>query len=428
MDSWTGEVEDSDEEVDGGFAATLQEHVDDGTVPEIPEIDLVDGIDDVDDESLLKQAYRQLTGNGHDEMENIVKNRLHDLDAAIPEPETEQGSLDETTDDPEEEDSGEEAAEPDVTRLDEEDDQSGTDEEETDESEPEPTSGPPEPTNAMTPSQVADLDRRWKILTFGPPKLFKTHFGFTMPEPIAFLDLEGKADDVASKFEDKEMRVWQPKRMEAEPDTKFRRAKKALDEALEWLEWHHEHNDEVGTVVVDSISLLWEWAQIHHKIENYPMKDEDDIELSSNFKSSAESDWAVIKEYHNAEFRERITDSPFHFYWTAMERVDFEETLNEDDNNRIMESTGEPKNDYKADTIIHARSHPEHEKAGDLVGSNFTDNRFVGLPRPTFPKLRDAIEQIEEAEASDQDISRAELAEEIGVEAVIRYNPQRYDG
>jgi hypothetical protein len=263
-------------------------------------------------------------------------------------------------------------------------------------------------------------------MVWGPPKLFKTHFAYTMPEPIAFLDLEGKADDLAKKFTGKNIQIWQPKDMEADPDTKFRRAKKALHEALNWLDWYRENEGKVGTIVVDSMSLMWEWAQFHHKIENYPLKDPEEVDLSANFQSSQESDWSIVKEYHNGEFRELITDSPYHFYWTAMERVSFEKTFDDDDNRQIMEPRGEPNNDYKADTVIRARKDSERGKVGDLVGSNFTDNVFVGLRKPTFPTVKDAIERIENAEAGSSDVSRSQMADDIDAEAIIDFDPQMY--
>ncbi|PHQ43924.1 hypothetical protein Z052_01940 [Halorubrum sp. C191] len=285
---------------------------------------------------------------------------------------------------------------------------------------------PPTPSSAISVEQAAERDRRWKIMAWGPPKLFKTHMGFTMPEPVAFLDLEGKADDIAHKFTNREVQIWQPKSMTAEPDTKFRRTRKALDEALEWLDWHREKRGVTGSIVVDSMSLMWEWAQTHHILENYKLKDPEEVELSANFNSSQESDWQVIKEYHNGEFRGRIVDSPYHFYWTAMERVDFEETFEDEQDRQYYEPKGEKNNPYKADTILRARKDDDSGKVGDLVGSNFTDNVFVGMEKPTFPKVRDAVNRIEEAESSDEPVAVDELADAIEAETIIDHDPQVY--
>lgn len=448
MSSWTGDVDDSEEsesddqeesQEEQDFEERFLEAVEEGSLTDIGELELLEGIEEVEDEDALRQAFLSLGG----EKQNIVKNRIEDLTGESPEEEesSEDDSEEEESDsssgwggsevDDEEDDAEDsEAAQPSIESAEEIEEQSEEEDSESDEDgaeEPESdSSGPPKPSNAISPAEAAERDRRWKIMVWGPPKLFKTHFAYTMPEPVAFLDLEGKADDLAKKFKDKNVQIWQPKSMEAEPDTKFRRALKALNEALEWLDWHRENEGQTGTIVVDSMSLMWEWAQVHHKLENYPLKDEDEVELSSNFNSSQESDWAVIKEYHNGEFREKITDSPYHFLWTAMERVNFEQTFEEGSDVQIMEPTGEPKNDYKADTIIHARKDPDRGKVGDLTGSNFTDNVFVGLKKPTFPKVRDAVEAIERAESSENPKSRSELAKEIDAETIIDYDPQTY--
>lgn len=437
MSSWTGDVDDDEESEDEEdsqeeqtFEETFLEAVESDSISEIPELDLLEGIEEVDDEEALRKAWLDLDG----ERESIVENRIEELTGQSPSEENEadeDGAEEQESDSSgwggsgsEESDESTDDPEPEINSGEEMEEEADTDDSDSDESVEETTGGPPEPSNAMTLEEASEKSRRWKIMVWGPPKLFKTHFAYTMPEPIAFLDLEGKADDLAQKFAGKEIRIWQPNEMEAEPDTKFRRAKKALDEAIEWLDWHRKENGEVGTIVVDSMTLVWEWAQTHHKLENYPLKDEDEVELSANFKSSQESDWAVIKEYHNGEFREKITDSNYHFYWTAMERESFEETFGDEENRRFMEPKGEPDNDYKVDTEIHARKDKDRGKVGDLIGSNYVDNMFVGLKKPTYPKVRDAIQRIEEAEVAEDPVSRSKLADEIEAEAIIDYDPQ----
>lgn len=445
MNSWTGDTDDSDESEGEPETAEIPDFVKTfekavrgpGSPNDIDELQYVKHLDEVDDEELLREAWLQLDG----EESNLVKNRIEELGGDVPDPESSDGDDSEeqtgdgwggSSDDEEDTDSDEaqpsvkggEELEGEQEEQDEEPPQTSAD------SDSQESDGPPEPASAVTPSQAADWERRWKMMVWGPPKLFKTHLSFTMPEPIAFIDCEGKADDIAAKFENKDIRIWQPKRMSAEPDTKFRRAKKALDEALEWLDWYWENEDKRGTIVVDSMTQMWEWAQVHHKLENYPVKAKEgklaDIELSANFGSSQESDWGIVKEYHNGEFRDRITDSPFHFCWTAMEREAFQKTFEDEDNRRFMEPKGEPDNDYKADTVIRARKDTDKGKVGDLVGSNFTDNVFVGLTKPTFPKVKAAVEAIADAEASPDSVDRSELAKEVGAEAIINSDPQLY--
>jgi hypothetical protein len=465
--SWTDDTADAEEsdESDGSteeetgsaFELELKKAArGSDSMSDIGELQLVNNLEEIDDVQLLKDAWIETSG----EKANLIKNRVEELDGEMPEESSdesddgsegepdsgeEQQTLEESTEEAEEDDSDDsgsgwggssdesgessEAAQPSVESMGEMEDDSPEEEEETEETSSQPASGgPPAPSSSVSVQEAAERDRRWKVMVWGPPKLFKTHFCYTMPGPIAYLDLEGKADDLARKFSDKEVQIWQPKDMTAEPDTKFRRAKKALDEALEWLDWWKENEDRTGTIVVDSMSLVWEWAQIHHKIENYPLKEPEDIDLSANFQSSQESDWAVVKEYHNGEFRERITDSDYHFAWTAMERVDFEKTFDDDssDSAQFMEPRGESTNHYKADTVIRARKDSERGKVGDLVGSNFTDNVFVGMKKPTFPKVRDAVEAIEKAESSENSQSKSTIADQIDAETIIDYDPQMY--
>lgn len=441
MSSWTNDVDDSEESGDEesqevSFRMEFAEKVAAEDAGEISEIDLMEGIDEVEDEDILRRGWLLLDG----ERQRIIENRIEDLTGIRPGEESDDEESDDSNswggtpiDETDEEESSDsaidsKAPEPSIESAEEIEAEEQGGEEESPENQSsgisEQSGAPPSSSNGLSIDEVTSGDRRWKIMVWGPPKMFKTHFAFTMPEPIAFIDCEGKVGDLARKFPDTEVRIWQPKSMSAEPDTKFRRAKKALDEALEYLDWYRRNEGEIGTIVVDSMSLMWEWAQFHHKIENFPLKDPESIELSSNFNSSQESDWAIIKEYHNGEFREKITDSPYHFYWTAMEREAFSETLEDEDNRQFYEPRGEPNNDYKVDTEIRARKDKDRGKVGDLIGSNYVDHSFIGLERPTFPRVRDAVRRIEDGERKSE--SRNQIAQDIGAETIIDYDPQVY--
>ena len=264
----------------------------------------------------------------------------------------------------------------------------------------------PMPSGAMTLQEAAELERRWKIMVWGPPGLFKSHFCYTAPEPIAFLDLEGKADDIAGKFEGKRVAIWQP--------SDYYEAQDALEEALTWLEQVMDEEDKRGTIVVDSMSEMWDWAQFAYVQEAYPMDDPEE-KLKDVFKNLSIGDWKWIKNKHNAEFRQRITDSPFHFVWTAGEKedVDMESGASE------IRAEGEKNNKHKADTIIHARKDSKGVKVGDMVKSNFTDRLFRGLERPTFDRVVEAVRVIEDAETNPGDYTVGDIKETVGVEVVM---------
>lgn len=268
------------------------------------------------------------------------------------------------------------------------------------------------PEGAMSIDEMNERERQWKMLVWGPPGLFKSHFAYSMPEPIAYIDLEGKAQDISHKFGDKEIYFWQP--------DDFRGAQEALAEGLDFLEAYKKEHGDTGTVVIDSMSLAWEWAKTAYKKESYPMKSEEDLKevtLSSNMGSSQESDWQHIKGMHNSEFRHWMTDSEFHFLWTAGETEDYASVMSgdSDSNGTPMTDDGEKNNAHKADSIIRARYGDDGTKVGDLVKSNFTDNKFRGLERPTFDKVTDTIEDIEEAESSASN-KQSKLESEHGVE------------
>lgn len=277
--------------------------------------------------------------------------------------------------------------------------------------------GPPTFSNAMSVDQAAAVDRRWKILVWGPPGLFKSHFCYSAPDPIAYIDLENKAHDIAGKFSDKEIQIWQP--------DDFDGAQEALSEALEYLDWWRETESKTGTIVVDSMSVAWEWAQTKYKSESYPMKDNKDVSLSANIGDSKESDWVHIKGMHNDEFRKVITESPYHFVWTAGAKEDYQSVFSgeAESGTTPMTDDGEKNNVHKVDSIIRARYNDNGEKVGDMTKSNFTDNKLQNLKRPTFSKFVDAVERIEEAEAADDSVSRSELNGEIDAE-IIRGKPE----
>lgn len=270
----------------------------------------------------------------------------------------------------------------------------------------------PIPDSGTSVGQLAERDRRWKIMVWGRPGLFKTHFACTMPEPVALVDLEGKAQDTAGKFRDREIVVWEP--------GDFREAQAHLQDALEWLESYQNATGKTGTIVVDSMSLAWEWAQTAYKTEAYPMTPNEDVTLTSNLGNSQEADWPHIKGMHNSEFRRLMIESDFHICWTAGEQEDYERVLskNVDVDGKPMTDEGEKNNQHKADSVLRARYDDERGKVGDLVKSNFTDNKFVGMKKPTFPKFEQSIEGIEEAEADPDGVERSELNQQFDLEVI----------
>ena len=81
--------------------------------------------------------------------------------------------------------------------------------------------------NAMDVNEASEQESQHKIMCWSDEGQGKTHFGYTMPDPICFIDTENKADDIAHKFEDKDVYIWQPE--------DFDEACQHRDEALNFL-------------------------------------------------------------------------------------------------------------------------------------------------------------------------------------------------
>lgn len=268
--------------------------------------------------------------------------------------------------------------------------------------------------NAMDTSEAAEQPYLWRILGWAEPGKGKTHFGYTMPQPVCIIDTEGKAHNLASKFEDKVTYIWQP--------DDYDEARDALDEAIEVLHKYLEKGHR-GTIVVDSMSEMWEWSKQKYVSKAYQGKTLDEVNLSSNMGRSGESDWKVIKRYHNKRFREVMIDTPFHFYWTAMQTDDYEAIMEGDEGNP-KKPVGERDNAYKVDQILRFVEGPDGEPIGQLQKNGLSKYSYTGLRYPTFDKHQQVCEEIRDLEDEGKD----PMLEEVlgGDVQVIEGNPGRW--
>lgn len=259
--------------------------------------------------------------------------------------------------------------------------------------------------DALTTEEAAGLGHRWKIMTWGPPGLFKTHFGWTMPEPICYIDTEWKAHDIAHKFEDRITLLFQPRG--------YSEAKQALHNSIDVLDRFYDESGAVGTIVVDSMSIMWDWAQQHYVDEWFPdAQDVADVEFKSAMQSKdGAGDWKQIKRYHNNDFREVMLDTPYHLYWTATPTEDYSAVISDDLNYTPMRPAGEKDNVHKVDQIIRARRTDDGVPVGDLYKPGIVRYGYRGLEYPTFPKHREVIEDILDAEAKDEPVPVDEITD-----------------
>lgn len=261
--------------------------------------------------------------------------------------------------------------------------------------------------DAISHEEAKDREYKWRILVWGEPRVGKTHFCYTAPPPVAFIDTEGKGDSISHKFEfdDDKFAMWQP--------DDYDEAMKALDQALSFLEYWKEKG-EIGSLVVDSISIMWEWSKQKYVEDFYPGRDIDDVNLTSGFGGS-NSDWKIIKKYHNKDFRQPMLDSDFNLIWTAMAEEDYSRKLEEGLPYAPDKPAGEKSNRYKVTDVLRIVEDDKGIPTGMLEKTGLTKYRYSGLKYPTFDKHRTTIEEIETSELEDTPPEEMELTHEVKV-------------
>lgn len=244
--------------------------------------------------------------------------------------------------------------------------------------------------SAVSREQAAAAEKERSMLVWGPEGSGKTHVAHSAPEPIAYIDTEGKASELASKF-DKEIVYWEA--------TNYDQAEDALDEAIDLLDAYAEHGV-MGTIVVDSMTKMWEYAKVSWAKLAYQTDKLSEV----NFKSAlqGEDDWKQIKARHNEEFRDRILDLPYHAVFTAGRKENYD--YDGSDFQTRWQPDGERWNKYAVKEVVNLRVGPDGKTVGDLRKAARTRYSFVGLEWPTWDKIYDAIDRISEAEQQPGDV------------------------
>lgn len=426
-DGWGSDIStsDTDEETTSkpsGFTETLERAVDNGSLESIEESQFGLQLQKVESEDLLKQAHRIAVRS---DVKDYLEMRLHSFGADPEELEnnSETGTPDEPIDVPdtgEKPDSGDSVAATDG---------SGATEKspfESDEAESESEASTEEPSTATTEEpdtddtgvekdpfadlaegsvsrqEAADSDTLWRVMPWGREETGKTHFSLTMPRPVAYIDTEQKADDLAGKF-DGTIRFW-----EVEDYSEALEAVKAAEEYLgAWL----EERGRRGTIVVDSMSDMWEWSQEEYVSRYYPTEDSaGDVSFSSAMEGGAD-DWKEIKRLHNKQFRRRLIETDFHLCLPSKATEAYSEVIEGEASKPPDKPSGEKENVYKVNHVLHLRK-TDDGREGTLEKSGLTKYGFRGLEDPTFPKLREVVEDIREAEESDSNVPLGQVTSE----------------
>jgi hypothetical protein len=226
-----------------------------------------------------------------------------------------------------------------------------------------------------------------------------------MPGPVCIIDTENKADDIAHKFSDKEFFIWQP--------SDFDEAVEMRDEALSLLSEYESQTGERGTLVVDSMAVMWEWSQHKYIDEWYPNTAPDKVNLDLQ-------DWPKIKDYHNKTFRKPIEECDFNVCWTATRKDDVGAAIESDGDVTPDKPGGETNNAYKVNSIVRLYLNQNGVPVGDLQKSGLVRFKYLGLRRPTFDKHTEIVNRIEEIEASGADTVQ-EVADAFDLDYDIQF-------
>jgi len=120
--------------------------------------------------------------------------------------------------------------------------------------------------------------RGLKIGIYGDYATGKTHFGLTAPEPIYIIDTEMGSAPLAHLFEGKDVKVL---------DVAEKDGTKSYQKIVEAVEYISQQED-VGTVILDSITDLWEFSQEFAKVNIFKIKPEQRL--------AQQWDWGVINK------------------------------------------------------------------------------------------------------------------------------------
>lgn len=268
--------------------------------------------------------------------------------------------------------------------------------------------------NVMTADEAAEKETRYTMMVWADPGQGKTHFTMTAPSPVVVIDTEGKADELAHKFRDvgqyDDPYIFQP--------TDYDESLDALHDALDILDAFRKEEGVIGTLAVDSMSVMWGWSQQKYVDKFYPGQDVEEVDFDSAI-GGGQSDWKQIKRYHNVKFRQPMLDAPYHLIWTAMREDDYEERMK--GNRDADKPAGEKENIYKVDEMIRIKEGPDGAPTGFLNKSGKIKHRYAGLRYPTFPKHEELIDTISDAENGDRAIGSVQAESDV---TIVEGNPE----
>jgi len=130
----------------------------------------------------------------------------------------------------------------------------------------------------------AKQDRGIKILSYGNFSTGKTHFALSSDKPVYIIDTENGASPLANKFPDaKVINICNTDFESVEEKDEVKNFENFQD-TINYL--MSIPDNEIGTIIIDSISDIWTWCQGYCKIKIFKLNIED--RLKQRF------DWGII--------------------------------------------------------------------------------------------------------------------------------------
>lgn len=252
--------------------------------------------------------------------------------------------------------------------------------------------------DAVGVDEAASAETARTLMVWGPEGAGKSHVAHTAPEPICYIDTEGKADELAPKFDDKQIFYFQA--------DDYEQAVAAMNQSLDVLSEFLEQGVR-GTLVVDSMTAMWEYAKVDYAEHAFQTDNLAEVEFKSELEG--EKDWTKIKARHNTEFRDRILEQPYHVVMTSGQKEDYNAVF--DGGGKQMVPDGEKWNRYAVKDVVRLRRDDDGLTVGDLKKAAKTRYSFLGLEWPTWDSIYDAIDRIVDVENSpgQTDISNWEF-------------------
>ncbi len=235
----------------------------------------------------------------------------------------------------------------------------------------------------FTKLNVAKEKRGLKILSYGNFSTGKTHFALSSQNPIYIIDTENGASPLAGLFPD--ANILNICGSDGKDDDELDEVKnfENLQRAIDFL--IAKPDEEVGTIVIDSITDIWGWAQAYAKTKIFK------IPIEQRF--AQQWDWSVPTKLYLKQIMKLINKN-VNVIFTARE-------------SEVFVGAGKPsgrftpscqkKTPYWVDVVLY---HEAKYKNGQIsfqakVEKCRHNGKIIGkiIENPTIEKLKEMIEK-----------------------------------